>query len=52
VQLEHERAGIVAYAGTAEGAEGISAFIGKRAPDFPAARTRTRDTEAPSPADS
>lgn len=34
VQLEHERAGIVACARTAEGAEGISAFVGKRAPDF------------------
>jgi 2-(1,2-epoxy-1,2-dihydrophenyl)acetyl-CoA isomerase len=52
VQLEHERAGIVACARTAEGAEGISAFTGKRAPDFPAARTRTRDPEAPSTADS
>ena len=52
VQLEHERAAIVACARTAEGTEGISAFIGKRAPDFPAARTRTRGAEAPSPADS
>jgi len=42
VQLEHERAGIVACARTAEGAEGISAFTGKRAPDFPAARDADR----------
>jgi len=40
VQLEREWAGIVACARTAEGAEGISAFTGKRAPDFPAARRR------------
>jgi 2-(1,2-epoxy-1,2-dihydrophenyl)acetyl-CoA isomerase len=51
VQLEHERAGIVACARTAEGAEGISAFTGKRAPDFPAARKLTRDPGMPSPAD-
>lgn len=51
VQLEHERAAIVACARSAEGAEGISAFNGKRAPDFPAARTRARGSEAPSPAD-
>lgn len=44
VQLEHERAGIIACARTAEGAEGISAFTGKRVPDFPAARMRDRDT--------
>jgi 2-(1,2-epoxy-1,2-dihydrophenyl)acetyl-CoA isomerase len=50
VQLERERAGIVACARTAEGAEGINAFTGKRTPDFPGARTRTRDPEAPSPA--
>jgi 2-(1,2-epoxy-1,2-dihydrophenyl)acetyl-CoA isomerase len=38
VQLEHERAGIVACARTAEGAEGINAFTKKRRPDFPAVR--------------
>ena len=52
VQLENERAGIVACAGTAEGAEGISAFTGKRTPDFSAARTRARSPETPSAADS
>ncbi|HEX9353286.1 MAG TPA: enoyl-CoA hydratase-related protein [Streptosporangiaceae bacterium] len=47
VQLEHERAGIVACAQTAEGAEGISAFTGKRTPDFPAARETARAPECP-----
>lgn len=42
VQLEHEREAIVACALTAEGAEGISAFVSKRVPDFRAARTQTR----------
>jgi hypothetical protein len=47
VQLEHERAGIVACARTAEGAEGISAFTSKRAPDFAGARTRTEGPKRP-----
>lgn len=46
VQLEQERAGIVACAHTAEGAEGISAFTEKRKPDFPRARAAAQDREA------
>ncbi len=50
VQLEHERAGIVACARTAEGAEGISAFTGKRTPDFAGARTTAQNAGASGPA--
>ena len=45
VQLEHEREAIVACAGSAEGAQGISAFNSKRPPDFPAARTRNSNLQ-------
>ncbi|HET7014713.1 MAG TPA: enoyl-CoA hydratase-related protein [Streptosporangiaceae bacterium] len=44
VQLELEREAIVACARAAEGAEGIDAFISKRAPDFIGARTVARST--------
>lgn len=47
VQLEHERASIVACARTAEDAEGISAFTSKRAADFAAARTASRAARGP-----
>lgn len=47
VQLEHERAAIVACARGADGAEGISAFNSRRAPDFPAARTLRLETSTP-----
>lgn len=39
-QLERERLAIAAAAASPEGREGIAAFLGKRAPDYPAARRK------------